>query len=94
MPPAGTAVMSERRRLLGLARQAAELAGPKLDRKLATLVDELKSLLTDGYDPIVFCRFIDTAEYVADVILRALRTGEDSIDIPHGAEQPALTAVP
>jgi short-subunit dehydrogenase len=35
-----------------------------------------------------------TAEYVAAVILRALRTGEETIDIPHGAEQPALTAVP
>ncbi|MGH9149650.1 MAG: helicase-related protein, partial [Acidimicrobiales bacterium] len=40
--------------------------GPKLDRKLATLVDELKGLLADGYDPIVFCRFIDTADYVAE----------------------------
>jgi NADP-dependent 3-hydroxy acid dehydrogenase YdfG len=33
-------------------------------------------------------------EYVAQVILRALRTGEERIDIPHGAEQPELTAVP
>ncbi len=64
-PAAGAAVLSEKRRLLGLARQAAELAGPKLDRKLAKLVDELKGLLAAGYDPIVFCRFIDTAEYVA-----------------------------
>jgi short-subunit dehydrogenase len=35
-----------------------------------------------------------TAEYVAAVILRALRTGEETIDIPHGAEQPAVTVVP
>ncbi|MGI8631829.1 MAG: helicase-related protein [Solirubrobacterales bacterium] len=67
---AGTAVYSEKRRLLALARQAAELAGPKLDRKLATLVDELKGLLADGYDPIVFCRFIDTADYVAEHLAR------------------------
>ncbi|MGH3868940.1 MAG: SDR family NAD(P)-dependent oxidoreductase [Pseudonocardiaceae bacterium] len=33
-------------------------------------------------------------EYVAQVILRALRTGEECIDIPHGAEQPELTTVP
>ena len=33
-------------------------------------------------------------EYVAQVILRALRTGEERIDIPHGAEQPQLTTVP
>lgn len=66
---AGSA-LSERRRLLALARQATDLAGPKLDRKLATLVDELKSLLADGYEPIVFCRFIDTAEYVAEHLAR------------------------
>lgn len=34
------------------------------------------------------------AEYVARVILRALRTGEERIDIPHGAEQPDLAEVP
>jgi NADP-dependent 3-hydroxy acid dehydrogenase YdfG len=33
-------------------------------------------------------------EYVAGVIVRALRTGEERIDIPHGPEQPGLTAIP
>lgn len=56
---------SERRRLLGLAREAEALEGPVGDRKLVTLGAEVKGLLADGYDPIVFCRFIDTAEYVA-----------------------------
>jgi NAD(P)-dependent dehydrogenase (short-subunit alcohol dehydrogenase family) len=32
-----------------------------------------------------------TAEYVGRVILRALRTGEPRIDIPHGPERPELT---
>ncbi len=63
---AGTAVLSQRLRLLALASAAEELAGPKADRKLAKLTAELKSLLADGYDPIVFCRFIDTADYVAE----------------------------
>ena len=54
-----------RRRLLAMARAAEALEGPKCDRKLALLVKEVKGLLADGYDPIVFCRFIDTAEYVA-----------------------------
>ena len=57
---------SERRRLLELARTAETLAGPAKDRKLALLIDEVKRLLADGYDPVVFCRFIDTADYVAD----------------------------
>jgi short-subunit dehydrogenase len=33
-------------------------------------------------------------EYVAQVILRALRTGEERIDIPHGAQQAELTMLP
>jgi len=60
-----TSTASSRRRLLDLARAADQLSGPKLDRKLAKLIAEVKGLLADGYDPIVFCRFIDTADYVA-----------------------------
>lgn len=37
---------------------------------------------------------VQSADYVAGVILRALRTGEERIDIPHGAEQPELTDQP
>jgi NADP-dependent 3-hydroxy acid dehydrogenase YdfG len=32
--------------------------------------------------------------YVGRVILRALRTGEERIDIPHGPEQAGMTAIP
>ncbi|MEV7089295.1 SDR family oxidoreductase [Streptomyces sp. NPDC093085] len=35
-----------------------------------------------------------TPEYVARVILRALRTGEERIDIPHGPEQPEFPRSP
>ncbi|MCW2897422.1 MAG: short-chain dehydrogenase/reductase [Actinomycetia bacterium] len=33
-------------------------------------------------------------DYVADVILQALRTGQERIDIPHGDEQPELAGTP
>ena len=33
-------------------------------------------------------------DYVAGVVLRLLRTGEESFDIPHGPEQPGLAEVP
>ena len=33
-------------------------------------------------------------EYVAGVVLRLLRTGEDTFDIPRGPEQPDITRVP
>ncbi|RNL87538.1 DEAD/DEAH box helicase [Halostreptopolyspora alba] len=52
-------------RLAELARRAAALEGPDNDPKLQTLIGHLKGLLAEGYNPIVFCRYIDTAEYVA-----------------------------
>ncbi|WP_017557090.1 DEAD/DEAH box helicase [Nocardiopsis baichengensis] len=54
--------------LASLARRAAELEGPEGDLKLKKLIDHLKDLLKDGYNPIVFCRYIDTAEYVAEYL--------------------------
>jgi SNF2 family DNA or RNA helicase len=63
--PGTPSATPHRRRLLALAREATALEGPTTDKKLAALVKQVKNLLADGYDPIVFCRFIDTAEYVA-----------------------------
>ncbi len=71
--PPGREAARERRFLLDLARAADALSGPELDRKLATLTTEVKALLADGYDPIVFCRFIPTAGYVATHLQQALR---------------------
>jgi len=56
---------SARRRLLDLARQAEKLAGDK-DAKLVKAASLIKDIVKDGYNPIVFCRFIPTAEYVAE----------------------------
>lgn len=51
-------------RLLELSERAAELVGPAGDAKLKALTRHLKGLLADGYHPIVFCRYIPTAEYL------------------------------
>ncbi|GAB1339053.1 helicase-related protein [Streptomyces sp. E-15] len=53
-------------RLLELAQRAGELVGPAGDAKLKALTGHLKKLLADGYHPIVFCRYIPTAEYLAE----------------------------
>jgi hypothetical protein len=57
---------AHRARLLGLAAAVDQLAGPKADAKLAVLTGQVTQLLGEKYDPIVFCRFIDTAEYVGE----------------------------
>ncbi len=60
-----------RRRLLEMAREAEELKGAK-DEKLQKILKLIPSLLHDGYQPIVFCRFIPTAEYVAQALREVL----------------------
>ena len=63
---------STRRRLLGFARRA-EAIKPAADRKLQGAVREVESLLKDGFHPVLFCRFIDTADYVARHLRKVLR---------------------
>lgn len=60
-----------RRRLLDMARQAEALTGEK-DAKFSGAAKIILELLKDGFNPIVFCRFIATAEYVADQLRRKL----------------------
>lgn len=55
-----------RRRLRSMAAAAEALKGFENDTKLALVLKQVKALLAEGYNPIVFCRFIDTAEYVAE----------------------------
>ncbi len=37
---------------------------------------------------------VQSPDYVARIVLRLLRTGEDSFDIPHGPEQPGIDQAP
>ncbi|MET7972436.1 DEAD/DEAH box helicase [Streptomyces mirabilis] len=53
-------------RLLELAQRAQQLIGPAEDAKLKALTRHLKGLIADGYHPIVFCRYIPTADYLAE----------------------------
>ncbi|RZO86863.1 MAG: DEAD/DEAH box helicase [Oceanococcus sp.] len=76
-----------RRRMLDYARRAEAITA-RDDEKLQTAVGEIKSLLRDGYRPVVFCRFIDTAEYVARE-LRALLPAKIRVDSVTGALPPA-----
>jgi superfamily II DNA or RNA helicase len=57
--------------LLALAERAEGLRGAA-DEKAKRLAKRVKGLVKDGYHPIVFCRFIHTAEYVAEELRSAL----------------------
>jgi hypothetical protein len=62
----------DRRRLLEMAREADQLRG-ELDNKLQGAIKLVKGLVKDGFNPILFCRFIPTAEYVAEALRGALK---------------------
>jgi len=63
-----------RRLLMEMARQAEALRGDK-DQKLLDLIEALKELLREGYHPIVFCRFVATAEYLAEELRKRMPRG-------------------
>ena len=62
----------ERQRLQGFVRRAVKLRG-EADPKAAAVVQELATMLRDGFRPIVYCRYIATADYLADELRRRLK---------------------
>ena len=81
--PEDSADTSGRRELLAMAAEADRLFGAK-DNKLRKAISIVKGLVRDGFQPIVFCRFIPTAEYVA----AALR-----VELPKGTAVEAVTGL-
>lgn len=61
-----------RRKLLALAKEAEQLKG-KQDAKLTAVIEKVQKLLKQGFRPIVFCRFIDTAEYLEKELQKVLK---------------------
>ena len=53
-------------RLQALIADAQRLSGKAGDPKLAALIRHIDLLVKDGYHPVVFCRYIATAHYVAE----------------------------
>jgi superfamily II DNA or RNA helicase len=62
---------STRRKLLEFARRAEALSADT-DHKLQGAIREIKALVKDGFQPVVFCRFVDSADYVARQLREAL----------------------
>lgn len=69
---------TQKRYLRQFAETLSDLANPNGDRKLKTAGTAVKQWIDDGFNPVVFCRYIETAKYVGEQ-LRAILPA--SIDI-------------
>ncbi len=54
-----------------MAKAAEKLYGAK-DHKLIGIIKPLEKLIKDGYSPIIFCRFIQTVEYLTEELRKRL----------------------
>jgi len=72
--------------LAALIEQATKLMGTKGDPKLSALVTHVRQLLRDGFRPVIFCRYIATAHYVAQHL--GTEFGEAAVDAVTGEYSP------
>lgn len=71
----------QRRQLRDFSSQLAGLANLKDDRKLAAAEATLAICLSAGFNPVVFCRYIATANYVGEILAPALKRKFPSLDL-------------
>lgn len=64
---------SENKKLNKLADQLSGLHGIKHDFKAARALEIVKKWLKEGFNPVVFCRFIRTANYLGEILKDSLK---------------------
>jgi len=62
---------SEKARLRRLQKMAEQIP-PEQDNKLKGCIEIVRRLLREGYHPVVWCYYVETAEYVAEALQKAL----------------------
>ncbi|BAZ40275.1 helicase domain-containing protein [Calothrix sp. NIES-4101] len=70
----------ERRKLREFVKAAEALQGKK-DSKLQACIETVESLLQDGHNPILWCRYIATANYVAEALRQKLEKKKGEIRV-------------
>lgn len=83
--PAGTIEVPEDVSILRqLIERTDALRGPGHDPKLKTLAREVQKLVSSGFRPVVFCRYIATAHYVGEELKRALSAKKTRVAVVTG----------
>jgi len=78
---AATLPDAERRKLRALAGLAEALLQPQQDTKLEGVWRAVAQLLRDGYHPILWCRYVATAEYLAGELRKHLTAGRPEAQV-------------
>ncbi|MDD1414887.1 DEAD/DEAH box helicase [Dolichospermum sp. ST_con] len=71
---------ADKRKLRTFIQAAAELQGNK-DQKLQTCINYIQSLLANNYNPIIWCRYIATANYLANALKQKLEKKSGQIRV-------------
>ena len=71
----------QRRQLRHFADKLAELGNIKSDQKLAATSLIIEDWLTGGFNPVIFCRYIATANYLGKQLLPHLRKKYPKLDL-------------
>jgi superfamily II DNA or RNA helicase len=67
-----------------IRKLVAELAGLqnlKEDKKAAAALLKIKEWIAEGFNPVIFCRYIATAKYLGEVLAPELRKGNKDLDV-------------
>jgi superfamily II DNA or RNA helicase len=71
----------QRRQLRDFARRLDALSGEEHDAKLANLVAVLEDWIHEGFNPVIFCRYIPTANYLGEQLKPLLTKRFPKLDI-------------
>jgi superfamily II DNA or RNA helicase len=71
----------DRRKLRDLGRMACALMDSDGDTKVAGCAELVSKLLRDGFQPIVWCRYIATADYVAKKLQTSLHRSHPNVRV-------------
>jgi superfamily II DNA or RNA helicase len=74
--------------LRNLLTRTEALRGSKRDPKLRLLIARVEALVAEGFRPVIFCRFIQTAHYVGEHLKAALDPTKQHVEVITGQLQP------
>ena len=71
----------QRKQLRGFTKRLEALAGPEKDGKLDAAAIVIEDWIQNGFNPVVFCRYIETAKYVGKHLARLLAANISKLDL-------------